>query len=223
MNKKIRDRFDDLEKSIQKILASKYVSDGAFSQGYEYVDNELFVEWKSKVKNLLSLCVGENHMYYKEFLKEENTKGMTTNFAIFKRLKSVFNAVKEDYEKGYLTSLRTLVTAEVFDSELEQAQELLDNKYHVAAAVIAGVVLETALRELCDNQNPNIPHGKIDKMNAELKKAGVYNQLQSKKITALADIRNSAAHGKITEFTHDDVQNMIKDIERLLLNHLSEY
>ena len=111
-----------------------------------------------------------------------------------------------------------LVQAEVFDSELEQANELLGSSYSIAAAVIAGVVLETALRELCYTEG--ISPGKLDKINADLAKAGVYNQLRQKRITALADIRNSATHGKPNKFTKQDVTNMIRDIGHFLANHL---
>jgi hypothetical protein len=90
--------------------------------------------------------------------------------------------------------------------------------YSTAAAVIAGVVLETALRELCDKNG--ISHGKLDKMNGDLVKAGVYNKLNQKRITALADIRNSAAHGKPNEFTDQDVSDMIRDVRQFLCNHL---
>jgi hypothetical protein len=38
-------------------------------------------------------------------------------------------------------------------------------------------------------------------MNAALAKAGKYNKLMQKRITALADIRNSAAHGNFNQFT----------------------
>ena len=63
-------------------------------------------------------------------------------------------------------NLKLLVQGDVFDSELEQASELLASQYTVAAAVIAGVVLETSLREMCaDNA---IQVGKLDKMNADL-------------------------------------------------------
>lgn len=37
----------------------------------------------------------------------------------------------------------------MFSNELEQAEELLKTGYRTAAAVIAGAVLETALRDLC--------------------------------------------------------------------------
>ena len=53
-------------------------------------------------------------------------------------------------------------------------------------------------------------------MNADLVKAGAYNVLVQKKITALAAIRNSAAHGNTAEFTPSDVAAMLADVERLL-------
>jgi hypothetical protein len=49
----------------------------------------------------------------------------TTNHQVFLKLRAIFEAAKEDYEGGYLNSLRLLVQSEVFDSELEQASELL--------------------------------------------------------------------------------------------------
>lgn len=85
--------------------------------------------------------------------------------------------------------------------------------------MIAGAVLETTLRNLCDANA--VAHGKLDKMNADLAKAGVHNALIQKKITALAAIRNSAAHGKSSEFTKDDVENMITEVNRYVSNTLS--
>jgi hypothetical protein len=61
-----------------------------------------------------------------------------------------------------------------------------------AAAVIAGTVLETARRQLCKDHHQQL--GSLGRMNADLAKAGVYNSLMQKRITALAAIRNSAAH-----------------------------
>jgi hypothetical protein len=58
-------------------------------------------------------------------------------------------------------------------------------------------------------------------MNAELAKAGVYNLLTQKKITALADLRNKAAHGKWTEFTPSDVEQMIAQIRAFMETHFS--
>lgn len=71
------------------------------------------------------------------------------------------------------------------------------------------------------NNNIDIERKKLTQLNDELAKASVYNKLQQKQITALADIRNNAAHGDYDQFTKEDVERMIDDIERFLLNHSS--
>ncbi len=38
----------------------------------------------------------------------------------------------------------------------------------------------------------------------------------------LADIRNSVAHGKDSEFSHENVENMIRDIEIFLGTYLTK-
>lgn len=98
-------------------------------------------------------------------------------------------------------------------------QRFLSSGYAAAAAVIAGVVLETTLRNMC--RDNGIPLGKLDKMNADLTKQGVYNSLTQKRITALAGVRNSAAHGKTEEFSKDDVNSMINEIERFVASTLA--
>lgn len=212
-------RYEDLNTEAETVLTSKHYVQNSFGSG-EYVDQNILDEWRIKVKNLLSKSCGLDSEHYKEFVTGEKPHGFESNLSQFKRLKAVFNAAKDDFAGGYLISIKSLVQAELFDSELEQAKELLNSGYQLAAAVIAGIVLETALRDLCDRNN--IPHGKLDKMNADLAKIGFYNKLQQKRITALADIRNCAAHGKPEEFNQEDVILMISDIERFLANYIVE-
>lgn len=75
-------------------------------------------------------------------------------------------------------------------------------------------VLEDSLRTLCCKEAkislPDKP--KLDWMNTELVKAGIYNKNVQKQVTALAGIGNSAAHMKIKEFSDIDVKNMISGI-----------
>jgi hypothetical protein len=214
LNKVFKKRFDELEDQSMQVEASKAQILGSVEYS---IDNDLVLNWRVKVKNLLSKVCGEESQHFHQFEKTED-KVYYYAYTMFKDLKAVFLAAKEDFEGGYLSSMRTLTQAEVFDSELEQSSELLRNGYSTAAAVIAGVVLETALRELCDKEG--IQRGKLDKMNADLYKASVYSKLVQKQITAWADIRNSAAHGKSQEFTEQDVTNMIRDVSHFLANHL---
>ncbi|WP_346659246.1 hypothetical protein [Bradyrhizobium sp. CW7] len=56
-------------------------------------------------------------------------------------------------------------------------------------------------------------------MNADLAKAGAYNSIVQKRITAIAAVRNSAAHGHPETFTEADVRDMISFIERFLMDN----
>lgn len=220
MKSKISRRFEELEQEIREIDSTKRRTT-SFDSDYIEFDDEKHKKWELNLRTLILILTNnnKNSMYYEELEKVSKLSGFDGYPEIFDKQKSLFMALKDDYEKGLLTSIRSLIEADIFDTELEQAKELLTSKYKLAAAVIAGIVLETALRSLCDKVN--IPHGKLTKMNEDLTKAGVYNKFQQKSITTLADIRNSAAHGKDSEFTHENVENMIRDIESFLATHLN--
>ncbi len=166
------------------------------------------------MRNLLAKTCGEESQHFKEFEKAEKPQPYTDNYQLLKKTKAVFMAAQEDFDGGLLNSIKTLVQAEIFDNELEQAKELLTNGYYVPSAIIAGVVLETSLRELCTSNGITI--GKLDKMNADLAKIGLINKLRQKRITAIADIRNNAAHGNYGAFTKDDVARMIDEVEEIV-------
>ena len=218
----LKRRFDELLVQLDVIEKTTWRD----ANGSDYVDNELYVGWRVKVHNLLSQACGRESEHYRQFVQIEESSSYRpyTNHDKLKLLKAVFLAAKEDYEGGYLRSIRSLVHAELFDDELEQARELLASKYAVAAAVVARVVLETTLRTMCVNNGIPIrtPEGKsvkLDKMNADLAKAGVYNVLTQKQVTWLADIGNKAAHGEAEGFKDADVTDMIAQVERFVRDH----
>ena len=212
-------RFIELTQQLEQIQATKTVRPSSLTgSSYMHIDSMLVLNWAVKVRSLLERLGTETASQLKSFVEAEKYRPMETELDRLNRLEAIFLATKEDFEGGYLVSFRSLVQAEVFTSELEQADELLSSGYATAAAVIAGVVLETTLRDMCTAHG--IDHGKLDKMNAELAKAGAYHTTQQKRITALAGIRNSAAHGKPEEFTKADVRGMIDDVERFLAAQL---
>ena len=212
-------RFEELVSQADTVAATKQRKHSSYSGSYEEVDSDLLLGWCVKVRNLLASACGRDSEHFKSFVEAEKPRPYEENPTRLSRLQSVFLAAKEDFEGGYLSSVRNLVQADVFSTELEQARELLAAGYRAPAAVICGVVLETNLRNLCDARGIN--SGKLDKMNADLAKAGQYNSLVQKRITALAAMRNSAAHGDSNEFDNKDVQSMIEEVERLIAGWLS--
>ena len=209
----------ELNQQLEQILASKATRiSSVHGTSTDYIDSNLVLNWGVKVKSLFERLGVEATSQLRLFIDAEKYKSMESEFSRLKRLRAIFLATKEDFEGGYLVSYRSLIQAEVFTSELEQAEELLKSGYATAAAVIAGVVLETTLRDLCSAHD--LEHGSLNKMNDDLAKAGAYNASQKKRITACAAIRNSAAHGKPEEFSAADVKGMIDDVERFLATPL---
>lgn len=219
MVKILQKRFAELAGQLDELGATQKIKHSEISGQYVEVDDELLLNWSVKARNLIGSACGKDSEHYASFVKAEEPSAWGSNHDIFRRIKAVFTAAREDFEGGYLGKVRNLVQAEIADSELDQARELLRSGYIMAAAVVSGVVLETTLRTLCGRHE--IATGKLDKMNADLAKAGQYNVLVQKRVTALAAIRNSAAHGNSSEFERADVESMISEVERFAQESLS--
>jgi hypothetical protein len=211
-------RFVELVQQAEAIEAGKHAHRSDWGSGYQ-VDYNALLNWRVKVRHLISSVCGSDSQHFKLFEESEKTALYDTSHEIFRRLYAVLMAAKEDYEGGYLNKIRNLIQADVFDDELEQAEELLASGYQSPAAVVAGVVLESCLRQLCHDRG--LPTGKLNTMNADLAKVGAYNKLTQKQITALADIRNNAAHGNVDQFDSNDVANLIRDVRNLLAGRLT--
>lgn len=156
--------------------------------------------------NLLKRVFSSESDYYDGFKKQSTAFDSSSNYRCVAQALSILKAAKSDYENGYLFETRILIQADVFDSFLEQAEHLLEKGYNAPAAVIAGSVLENGMRKLCQRKSISLQaKATMEPMNVELTRAGVYNTLVQKRITALADVRNKAAHGKWNEFDGTDV------------------
>lgn len=128
--------------------------------------DDLYVQWIVNSKNILKLAGGgEDSIHYESFLQLEKPQTFESKSSVLKRLVSILRACLDDLNNGFLISFKQIIQAEVFDSELEQATYFLNENYKIPAAVIAGVVLETAIKELCINNGIDIylPDGKREK------------------------------------------------------------
>jgi hypothetical protein len=140
--------------------------------------------------------------------------------------------LKNDFQKGFLGDLGVELGSAIAADYMGQAEQLLaegqSGKYdYVPAAVLAGAVLESSLRTLCDKQSPSIStvnnNGKPLTLNPlidVLKKNNVFNEVTAKHLKAWADIRNSAAHGNFDEFDRSHVDQMIQGIKNFLATHM---
>ena len=172
--------------------------------------------WATSVLSLFVQSFGETSVHYKQF--HEVLSKFDGWQSSFKQLIAVFNSGKEDYEGGYIFNLRGLIRAEVLSDALEQAEELLKSGYKDAACVLAGVSLEIVVKDLAARRSISL--AKLDKMNADLSKAGAYNSAKQKQITAWADLRIKSAHGQWNDYNAADVQEMLSGVQRFIADNL---
>lgn len=133
-------------------------------------------------------------------------------------------AFRSDVRDGYLKTWAELIHADVFADFLEMAAELQEKGFKDPAAVIAGSVLEEHLRKLAEaNEIPTTkPSGeplKASVINADLTKAGVYNKLVEKSVTAWLSLRNSAAHGEYGNYDNAQVAALIRDVRDFMVRN----
>jgi hypothetical protein len=205
MDTLVKQRFEELEKKAEALLAGRKL-DLRAPEGEEFykVDSAGFNAWGTSVLSLLQRVFREDSVHYEQFRKHfEAGQVHGTYLGTFENCRAVLQAAREDYEGGYLFNVRGLIQAEVSDDVLQH---------------VAGVALEMTLKEL--GARKGITPARLDRMNAALGKAGVYNMGMQKQVTAWAERRNRGAHGEWNTFSEADVEDMIRGVTRLVAEYL---
>ncbi|MBV7468977.1 hypothetical protein [Aeromonas sp. sif0611] len=129
---------------------------------------------------------------------------------------AILNSIKRRFESS-LYDIRQLVQADLLDSELDVARELLKHKFTRAAGALAGVVLEKHLYEVCVAHNIRITktHPTIADLNEALKNASAIETTQWRFHQHLGDIRNLCSHNKAVEPTVEQVHDLIDGVAKV--------
>lgn len=241
VDKQVRQRFSDLIDEASTIIENMKRDN---SEGHARLKNIVYIgeihyqntayhALATKAISLVSLALGKTDRANQIISDIRAMESSSTNT---QNILGILYGLKDDYESGMLASLPEMIEANIVADYMGQAEQLLGEGVagqfdHVPAAVLAGAVLEDALRRLCQRQSPPIDIVKVDaKGNSQpkmmndlindLKKAGLYNELKAKQLRAWADIRNAAAHGKFQDFERSDVEPMIEGINKFLADNL---
>ncbi len=195
----------------------------------EDIQKAINMTWRTKSSSLLAQVIPRKHFHHdhvKHFsIMGDSKEGLEWCLSFLK-------GIKEDFEKDFLGDLGMAIEAEIAVDYMGQAEHLLTEgqagKFdHVPAAVLAGAVLEKALRTLCTVQQQPIPTNNssgepktLNPLMDDLKKAGLFNEAKAKQLRAWAAIRNHAAHGEFNQFSRNDVEQMIQGVNNFLADYL---
>lgn len=147
---------------------------------------------------------------------QEKVVALEAGIPHFEQQVAMLESVKARFESS-LFDIRLLVQADLFDSELDAAKELLCQKFTRAAGALAGVVLERHLWQVCENHSVKI--GKktpgISDLNDALKEAAILDVAQWRFVQHLGDIRNECDHSKTVEPTAEKVEDLISGVMKV--------
>ena len=165
---------------------------------------------------LMGLQLVETHGSGTKKEVKEIVVGMDAGIPRFRQQLAIVKATRKRFESS-LFSIKQIVQADLFDSELEAAMALVKHGFLRAGGAIAGVVMEKHLAEVCKNHKIEIKKKTptIADFNEALKNANVIDLPQWRSNQYLNDLRNLCDHSKEKEPSEDEVTDLINGVMKL--------
>jgi hypothetical protein len=185
--------------------------------GSDRVAQDQFYEWHAASQSFLQMVFGEKHPHTRTFAEKVNTYHYSDTLQGL----GILRAALEELKQGFVGRLQQLLAAEIFTNFLDMAVHLLEAGYKDAAASLGGAVLEDGLRRIAAARSVTVKgRDDLGSLNQRLADAEVYNRLTQRRVHAWNELRNSADHGKFSEYKADEVQEMLQGVARFLDEHL---
>lgn len=130
---------------------------------------------------------------------------------------AILESVKKRFESS-LFDLKEVVQADIYDSELAAALDLIKRGFYRAAGAIAGVVLEGHLAHVMashklKSRKKNLSIGDCNQM---LKDNDLIDTPKWRFIQHLADLRNLCDHKKQRDPTQDDANDLVAGVDKVI-------
>ncbi|HJH27910.1 MAG TPA: hypothetical protein C5S37_14380 [Methanophagales archaeon] len=178
---------------------------------------KLYKEEKRKEITYLTYTVSDYMIGLRTSRLGETIADGKAAFPKFKQQLSILESAKKRFESS-LFDIKQLLQADIFDSELDSAQELLKKGFLRGAGAIAGVVLEKHLSQVCENHKVNIKkkNPSINDYNDLLKQQNIIDVAKWRFIQHLGDIRNLCNHKKQREPKKEEINDLIEGVEKTI-------
>lgn len=148
--------------------------------------------------------------------EKEVVAGPRSALEKFKQQTEILKSAERRFESS-LFEIKQLLQADLFDSEIDTARELLKNGYVRAAGAVAGVVLEKHLEQVCLSQSVVIKKKKptISDYNEALKANKIIEIPTWRFIQSLADLRNLCDHKRTREPKPEEIEDLISGVDKV--------
>jgi hypothetical protein len=213
----VQARLTDLITKGEAVLRTRRSAPKGYVGFPDTVDYGEFNGWKAQSRVFLTGLLGEAHAYVTSF--ESNVQKSFPDHA--KAGVEMLRNVSEDFARGYLKTLRALISAEVFQDFLEMADHLLASSYKDPAAMLAGAVLEDGLKRVATSRGITVrERDDLSSLNARCADSAIYNRLKQKQVQTWIALRNHADHAEFTSYSAEDVEQMLSGVRTFLTDYL---
>jgi len=169
-----------------------------------------FRRWSKNIFEILEYTSMASHLADANAILNRTLTNELAAPALAGILESAYDLIKH----GLVGKIKFQIHAEMFSSIGEQAKALNDAGHSIPAAVLGRIAIENWLRDQVERAGIEAPpKAKAAVLNDKLKQAGVFSVPRWMQIQFLLGVGNSAAHGKDSEFTHDDVSKLLEFVE----------
>jgi hypothetical protein len=210
-------QVDALLAEGRAVLATKFSTSrpGYINLGDPFVDSHAFRKWLTGCQNFIHQIGPSAKVWETAF-----TGSLSNSYGTANALCGCFASLKEAIDGDLLTRVEDLVLAEALGDLLNQATELLDKGYGLAAGVLCRAALEERLRGLCHRYG-YLPLGRptIEVLKQALVKGGHLSKIDAKNVDLMAGRGNYCAHNEQPPLPATDVETLIRDVTSFLANH----
>ena len=186
------------------------------------VDIVGYTQWSTSCLNLLDkLSVSTNRFVTQFEVWSVGGPGKQMNIGA---ALGVLKSARHEYSCGLAIEYHLSVSAAVFSGLLDEANYLFGKGYVPASAVLLGAALEEGLKARARAVPLELsPRDTLSPVIAKLKApgVGVLTEFESKRLEAIARLRNDAAHGGDFVYEAVAVESALKEVEATLSRLLS--
>ena len=209
----------DIESRLKQLLDdSKRLSIGNENdQCTDPIQMQACSAWLTAAQNLVHLIFSDPNAPYR--MKTDLIASRSFGYMIHSsvgELAAVLIALKYDADLGLLASITDSVRAETFENFLDHSDAYLRENRKNEAGVIAGVVFEDSVRQIC-RKNKVVEKGvQVDRLISILSSKAVISGIKAKRARAAAHVRTKATHAQWDEFELEDVRATIEFTRELI-------
>lgn len=208
---KITKRFEELETQMGSMRLNRR------DNGLDNYETAEWRQWSTSALSLIQAAFGENSAQLSNFRHSyDECRGFDYEVDA---LKGIFRAAKADFDGGYIFSVETAISGEIFGDFVSLAKAALHEGSKDVAAVLACAALEDALKRYASQNGLDVNDKVMQEVVSAIKTKGLVTGAQKSLLDAMPKIRDYAMHANWEKITAQDIGSVIGFVEQFLLTH----